>query len=178
MRRSSKIVLLSARPGVLVHVPLNITILVLESATPDLKQSHGHPGANLGQLDTLVTSLDKDVMSDLNAVIDILEGDDSATKIGAGLSGGKQVLQNLDYSLTQFCGETLKDQVWVALADCATGSVRDVLSQDDVVQREACGGTVGEMRDGHCSRRTTVFVEKDNVGEPRGFGRTNEIGQN
>jgi hypothetical protein len=79
---SSEVVLLASSAGVLVHVPFDITILVLESAGSDLEQAHRHARTDFCQLDTLVSGLDKDVVTDLDAIVDVLECDDTGTKLG------------------------------------------------------------------------------------------------
>ena len=60
---SSKVVLLASSAGVLVHVPFDVTILVLESAGSDLEQTHRHARTNFCQLDALVSGLDEDVVA-------------------------------------------------------------------------------------------------------------------
>ena len=68
-----QIVLLPPRPRVLVQVPLDIALLVVQRAGPDLKQPHAHPRPDLRQLDGLEARLDEDVMSHLDRVLDVLE---------------------------------------------------------------------------------------------------------
>lgn len=79
---SSEVVLLASSAGVLVHVPFDITVLILESAGSDLEQTHRHAGTDLCQLNTLVAGLDKDVMTNLDAVVDVLECDDTGAELG------------------------------------------------------------------------------------------------
>ncbi|KAH0358140.1 hypothetical protein KCU83_g73, partial [Aureobasidium melanogenum] len=79
---SSKVVLLASSAGVLVHVPLDVTILVLESAGSDLEQTHRHARTDFCQFDALVSGLDEDVVADLDAIVNVLECDDTRAKFG------------------------------------------------------------------------------------------------
>lgn len=160
-------------------MPLNVSVLVLEGAGPDLEQAHGHAGADLRQLDALVAGLDKDVVADLDAVLDVLEGDDPAAEFGGGgaLARREQVREDLDDALAEGRGEAVEDEVRVGLADRAARGVGDVVAQDDVVQGEARRGPVGEVRDGHGGGRASVFVQQDDIAEAGGFGRGDEVGQ-
>ena len=88
-------------------MPLDIAILVIRSALSDLEQAHGHARANLCQFDALVSGLDEDVVADLDAVFNILECDDSATKLGRAFPGREEMLQDLDDALAEGCGEAL-----------------------------------------------------------------------
>lgn len=173
----SKVVLLAGGAGVLVHVPLDVAVLVLEGAGPDLEQAHRHAGADLCQLDALVARLYKDVVADLYAVVDVFEGDDAGTEFGRGLARGEQVLQDLYDAAAQGRGEAFEDEVRVALADGAALGVGDVGAQHHVVQREAGGGAVGEVADCHCGGRAAVFVDQDHVAEARALGRADEVVQ-
>lgn len=58
-------------------MPLNVAILVVCCALPDLKQPHCHPGSHFCELHALVSRLDEHVMSNFYAVLDVLESDDS-----------------------------------------------------------------------------------------------------
>lgn len=49
-----KVVLLPARSGILVEVPLHISVLVFQRTAPNFEGLHGHPGSDFRQLDTLV----------------------------------------------------------------------------------------------------------------------------
>lgn len=73
MTCSSQVVLLAARPCVLVQVPLDVALLVVQRASADLEQTHAHARAHLGQLDRLVAGLDEDVVADFYCVLDVLE---------------------------------------------------------------------------------------------------------
>lgn len=72
---ASQVVLLPARPGVLIHMPLGITFFVFQSPTSNLKESHSHSWPNFNELYALVACTHKDVMSYFNTVIDIFERD-------------------------------------------------------------------------------------------------------
>lgn len=133
LRSPSQIVLLLARSRVLVHVPLYISVLVLCCALPDLEQAHRHSWTDFCQLDALVARLDEDMVSHLYAVFDILECDHSGTQLRTAFSWREQMLQNLQYTLTELCCETLEDEMRIAFADCSTRGVGNIVSQYNVV---------------------------------------------
>ena len=70
---SSQVVLLPPRSCVLVQMPLDVALLVVQRAGPDLEETHAHPRPDLCQLHRLVSCLDEDVVADLNGVFDVLE---------------------------------------------------------------------------------------------------------
>ena len=129
-------------------MPLDVAVLVLQGAASDLEQAHRHPGTDLCELDALVARLDKDVVADLDAVVNVLERHHPAAEIRAGLPRREQVLQDLDDALAEGRGEAFEDEMGVALADGAARGVWNIGAEDDVVQRERGRGPVGEMRDG------------------------------
>lgn len=127
----SQIILLPTGPRVLVQSPLNIAIFVLESASSDLKTSHRHPRSNFCQFNTLIPSLDENVMANLDIVLDVLECDNSASELGLicdGFSRREDMLQDLDDAKTESGCEALEDEVGVGLANSPAGAVRDVVA--------------------------------------------------
>ena len=162
---SSQVILLPGGTGVLVHVPFDIAVLVVKGTGPDLEQTHGHPRAHLCELYALISGLYENVVADLDAVVDVLEGDDAGTEFGTGLAWGEKMLEDLDDAFTQGSGEAVEDEVGVALADGAAFRVGDVVAEDDVVEGEAGGGAVGEVADGEGGGGTAVLVQDDDVAE-------------
>lgn len=57
----------------------------------------------------------------------------------------------------------LEDQVGVAFGDCSAETVWEVLSQDNVVQRERDGRPMRQMGYRHGSRCTSMFMQQDHV---------------
>lgn len=77
-------------------MPLDISVLILKGTTPDLKWTHCHSGANLCELDTVISGPNKDVVSELDAVVDVFERDNSTAHFvfaGYGLSWWENMLQ-------------------------------------------------------------------------------------
>ena len=98
---ASQIILLSTCSGVLIQTPLHISILILQRPASDLETPHRHSGPNLCQFDTLISCLHKHVVSNLDAILNVLECDDSASKFGFVcdcFSWWEYVLQDLDNS--------------------------------------------------------------------------------
>jgi hypothetical protein len=80
---SSQVLLLPARPGILVEMPLHIALLVLQRSCPNLKQPHRHARAHFRELDGLVARLDEDVMADFDGVFNVFEaGSPLAMRLG------------------------------------------------------------------------------------------------
>lgn len=75
----SQIVLLLARTRVLVEMPLDVTVLVVQGPASYLERPHAHPGANLAELAGIVRSADEHMVPHLDDVVDVLEGDNPAT---------------------------------------------------------------------------------------------------
>jgi hypothetical protein len=71
--RRLQILLLPSRPRVLVQMPLDITFLILQRSSPDFKKPHAHPRSHLRQLNSLVSSFDKHMVSHFNRVFNVLE---------------------------------------------------------------------------------------------------------
>ena len=65
-------------------MPLDISILILQRALPNLEQAHRHPRPNLRQLDAAMARPHKDVVSDFYTILYILEGYDA---VAHGLCG-------------------------------------------------------------------------------------------
>jgi len=55
--------------------------------------------------------------------------------------------------------------MWVGLAHCALGAVWNIEAEDDIVEGEGDGGSVGEMRQCKGGWYTSMFVKEDNIGE-------------
>lgn len=130
-RRVLKIVLLPARPRILIHVPFCIPTLVLQCASPDLKQPHRHSWPNLGQLYTLVSGPHKDVMPYFYTILDVFERHNPITDLlirGRCFSGWKEVLEYLCDPFAKRCVEVLKQKVRVRLAYCSSASIRKVVA--------------------------------------------------
>jgi hypothetical protein len=71
--RPLQILLLPSRPRVLIQMPLDITFLILQRSSPDFKKPHAHPRPHLRQLNSLVSSFDKHMVSHFNRVFNVLE---------------------------------------------------------------------------------------------------------
>ena len=118
-------------------MPFVVAVLVLQRAASDFKQSHGHSRPNLSELDTLIASTHKDMVSYFDAVLDILEGHNPAAHLLVGrgrLSRWEEVLHNLHHSLAKWGIEVLEYQVRIGLADCAFARIREIVSKKNVVQ--------------------------------------------
>lgn len=74
------------------------------------------------------------------------------------------MLQYCNDPLPQRRGEPLEDQMRVTLADSPPTRIRNIMAQDNVVQREERGGAVREMGYRERSRGTSVLVQEDHVG--------------
>jgi hypothetical protein len=129
--KSLQILLLPACPGILVEVPLDIAFLILQRPCSDLEKPHAHSGTDLRQLNSLVARLDKDMVSHFDRVFDVFESVNSLA-LGMGSDSGvsdlryysvshlcralpwwKEMLEDLNYPLAEFCAEPLEYQVWV-----------------------------------------------------------------
>ena len=76
-------------------MPLHIPLLIIQCSCPNLKQPHTHPRTHLRQLNRLEPSLDKDVMSDLNSILDVFERDNTVSDLGCGFPRWEKVFQDL-----------------------------------------------------------------------------------
>lgn len=74
----SKVVFLPACASVLVQMPLNITILILEGPASDLEWAQAHPRSHLAELARIIRGPYEDMMSDFDNIIDVLERYDPA----------------------------------------------------------------------------------------------------
>jgi hypothetical protein len=64
-------------------MPLDITLLIIQRARPDLEQPHAHPRSDFRELDGLVARLDEDVMADFDGVFNVFEaGSPLAMRLG------------------------------------------------------------------------------------------------
>jgi hypothetical protein len=70
---SLQILLLPPRPRILIQMPLDIPLFILQRARPNLKQPHTHSWSDLRQLDSLVARLDKHVVSHFDCVFDVFK---------------------------------------------------------------------------------------------------------
>lgn len=70
----------------------------------------------------------------------------------------------------------LEDELRVAFGDCATKTVWDVMSQDNVVQRERDGRPMRQMRYRHGSRCTSMFMQQDYIRQAPAIARTDQLG--
>ncbi|KAI6749192.1 hypothetical protein HG531_008139 [Fusarium graminearum] len=98
-----QIVLLLGGSCILREMPLDVAVLIFEGATSDFEWSHRHSWADLGQFDTVISCPHENVVSDFNAILDVLESNDSVANFVLardGFSRRKDVLQDLDYALT------------------------------------------------------------------------------
>lgn len=107
---SSKIILLLACARVLVQMPLHISILVVQWTATNLKGPNAHSRSNLAELARVVRCSDEHMVAHLDDVVDVLESHNSAALglAGHGRHGRKQMLQDLDNSLTHGGGEALQ----------------------------------------------------------------------
>jgi hypothetical protein len=86
-----QVLLLPSRPRVLVKMPFHIPLLIIQRPCPNLEQSHAHPRSHFGQLNRLETCLDKDVMSHLDRILDVLERDNAVTDLCRGFAGREEM---------------------------------------------------------------------------------------
>lgn len=108
----SQVVLLSARPRVLVHMPFRIPALVFERTAPNLKQPHCHPRTNLRKLYALVSCPYEYMMPHFYAVFNVLECHHPATNFligGRCLARWEQMFENLHHTFSKLTVETLED---------------------------------------------------------------------
>lgn len=113
-RRLLKIVLLLCCSCILRQVPFNIAILVLECTPADLKGAHCHSRTDFSKLDAIVASSNKNMMADLNTILDVFERYDTVAHLvfaRDGLPWGEEVLQDLDNALTQRRRKAVEDEM-------------------------------------------------------------------
>lgn len=92
-------------------MPLNITVLVLKRTAAYLEGSEAHTRPYLAELTGIIRCPDKHMMPDLYDIIDIFEGNNSAT-LRFALSRwqrGEEVLENFYNSLASWRGKSLKE---------------------------------------------------------------------
>ena len=100
----SQIVFFAARPGVLVHVPLNITFFIFQGTASDFEKPHSHSWPDFGQLYTLIARSHKNVMSHFNAVLDVFESDYPVADFlicGCSLTRRENMFEDLTYAFAQ-----------------------------------------------------------------------------
>lgn len=106
---ASQVLLLASSPCVLIEMPLNVSLFVVQCASPNLEQSHAHPWSDLCQLHSLISGLDENVMSYFDCVVVVLEGHNSIADLCRAFPWWKQMLDYLHDPLAEFRGEALKD---------------------------------------------------------------------
>lgn len=116
-------------------------------------------------------------MADFNTIFHILEGDYSVANLVWAVTGRKNVFEDLYYSFSKSCREAFKYQMRIRLGDCTSRGIWDVRSQNDVMQGERGGRTMGEMGDGHGSRGASMFMEEDDIGEGGSLCAGEQIGE-
>lgn len=98
--RGLQVILLFAGPRVLGEGPFNVAArALLQSASPDLEEPHGHARPNLSQLHIPVPSLDENVVPDLDVVILAHEAHNTVADLSS-FTWGEKVLQNLNNTST------------------------------------------------------------------------------
>ena len=120
-------------------MPLIVSILVLKRTSSDLEQSHGHSWTNFRKLDALIPSSDKDMMPDLNTVLDVFERHNPVANLlirRSSLTWREQMLQYLFCSLAQFGVEVFEDKMWVRFANRTPACIWEVVPKHYIVQRE------------------------------------------
>ena len=87
------------------------------------------------------------------------------------------MFQYLHHPRPERGAEILKDQMRVRFRDRPARGVGDVVSEEDIVQAEACGGAVREM--GHRQRGggSSVLVQEDEVRQAGGVCARDEVGE-
>ena len=78
-------------------------------------------------------------MPDLDAVLDILECNNSASELGsvcACFSWWKYVLQYPDYSKSQFGSETIEDEMRVGFANSSPRAIGDIMAEHNIMEGE------------------------------------------
>lgn len=94
-------------------MPLHIAVLVFKRTAAYLEGSEAHTRPYLAELTGIIRCPDKHMMSDLYDIIDILEGNNSATLRFAfsRWQRGEEVLENFYNSLAGWRGESLEDSM-------------------------------------------------------------------
>lgn len=90
-------------------MPFDIAVLVLKRTATDFERSEAHARSYLAELAGVVGSPDEDVVPDLDDIIHVLEGDDSAALWFAfdSWKRGEEVLEDLYNPLADWRGEAL-----------------------------------------------------------------------
>lgn len=112
----SQEILLLCRPRILIHMPFDITALLRQRATTNLKQAHRHPGAHLSQLDRLPARPYKHMVPHLDAVGDVLKSHNAAANFlirGRGLARRKQMFKDLHHTFAERSVEVVEYEVRV-----------------------------------------------------------------
>lgn len=95
----------------MVQRPFGITSFALQCSTPDLKASHRHPRPDLRELHALISRSHKNMMSYLNAILDVLERHDSIADLlvaGGRVARWKNMFENLDHALSKRGGKVFE----------------------------------------------------------------------
>jgi hypothetical protein len=142
---TSQIILLLTCPRVLIQMPLHIPILILQRPAPNLKKPHCHPGPHLRQFYTLIPGLYKDVMPYLDTIFHVFKCDHPIADLLREFPWWEDVLEDLDDSLAEICGEALEDEVRVRFANGTTCGVGYIGTEDDIMKGEGCCRAVRNM---------------------------------
>lgn len=175
-----QIILLPRRPRKLVHMPLDIALLLRDRSRSDLKQAHRHARPHLRQLHALPSRAHKHVVPHLDAVLDVLERHHAAAQLGArrdGFPGGEDVFEDLHDAFPERGAESFEDEVRVGFGYRAAGGCGEVVTEEHVVEREAGGGAVREVRHGQRRGLAAVLVQEQDVGQRVCLGAGHEGGQ-
>lgn len=108
-----QILLLPPRPRILVQMPLDIALLILQRARANLKKSHTHPGSHLRKLHALESRFDKNMMPHFNRILYVLKRDNAVSHFGRGFAGREEVFEDLHAAGTERGSEAVEDEVWV-----------------------------------------------------------------
>ncbi|KAI6768294.1 hypothetical protein HG530_006303 [Fusarium avenaceum] len=117
-------------------MPFDIAFLVLESAIADLEDPHCHPWSNLGQLDAVISGPDKNMVPDLNAILDVLECYHSVADLVLGCNSfarRENVLQDLHHPLTQATGKAVENEVGIRLAHGSSDASRNIVTEHNIM---------------------------------------------
>lgn len=134
--QSSQVVFLLCRTRILCQVPFDVAILVLKGSAANLKHAHGHTRPNLRELYTVISRAHENMVTHLNAVIDVLERHNSVADLvftGDGFPRREDVFQDLDHSCAQRCIEPVENEMRVGFADSSPDAARYIVSQNDIV---------------------------------------------
>lgn len=113
------------------EVPFDVAILVVKGAASNLEYPHCHPWPDFSQLNAVVSCPHENMMPDFNAVLDVLECDDSVADLvfaRDGFPGRKDMFQYFHYTLTQATCKAIEDEVRIRLAHCSSYASRNIVA--------------------------------------------------